>query len=61
MFPRLQFHDCVPCAVRGVDRVHVGLHVGRQQGLRPVLPRHCRHREPGGESQSRFFTAFSNI
>ena len=54
-----QLHDRVPRAVRGVDRVHVGLHVGRQQGLRTLLPRHCRHREPGGESQSRLFIAFS--
>ena len=31
--------------MRGVDRVHVGLHVGRIQGLRPLLPGHGRHRE----------------
>ena len=40
-----QLHDCVPSPVRGVDRVHVGLHVGRLQGLRPLLPCHGCHRE----------------
>ena len=43
-----QFHDCISGAVRGVDRVHVGLHVRRQQGLCAFFPRHCRHRKPCG-------------
>ena len=41
-----QLHDCVPGAVRGVDRVHVGLHVGGQQSLCAFLPCHCRHWQP---------------
>ena len=47
MFPRLQFHDCVPCAVRGVDRIHVGLHLRQRQGLHPLLHGH----RPGGQSR----------
>ena len=44
-----QFHDCVSGSLRGVDRVHVGVHVGCILRLRAILPRHSRHRKPGGE------------
>ena len=40
-----QLHDRVPSPLRGVDRVHVGLHVGRLQGLRALLPSHRGHWE----------------
>ena len=46
MFPRLQFHDCVPCAVRGVDRVHVGLHLRERQGVHPLLHGHRPRGQP---------------
>ena len=44
-----QLHDSVPRALRGVDRVDVGLYVGRLQSLRAFLPCHSGDRQPGGE------------
>ena len=40
-----QLHDRLPRAVRGVDRVHVGLHLRRRALLRPLLPRNRPRRE----------------
>ena len=40
-----QLYDSLSCSMWGMDRVYVGLHVGRLQGLRPLLPGHGRHRE----------------
>ena len=39
-------HDRLPGPLRRVDRVHVGLHVGRRFHLHPLLPGHRRHRKP---------------
>ena len=33
-----QFYDSVPCTLWRMDWIYVGLHVGRRQGLCPILP-----------------------
>lgn len=43
-----QLYDCVPGALWGVDRVHVGLHVGGGRVLYSLLLGHCGHRQFGG-------------
>lgn len=37
-------HDRVSGAVRGMDRVYVGLHARGRRFLHTVLSGHCRHR-----------------
>lgn len=36
-------YDCVPSVVWRVDRINVGLHVGRRRILYSILPGNCRH------------------
>lgn len=38
-------HDCVPGAVRRVDRIHVGLHAGGRRVLHSVLLGHRSDRK----------------
>jgi len=44
-------HDRLSSAVRGMDRVHVGLHPLHQLHLRSVLPSHNDHRKLSGMKQ----------